>query len=328
MENNRDQEIGNSIEASLRSPVRENQNDQTKASIILRNKLEAKERIKQAQERREKQRAEVAAKDRKRLLEEAKGDQKDSTSPSKQLKPLPNMIGKFIDYDLTNMKNSKGGFLLNNEEEDQRALKQRQQIEELKKQRLKQAEKYNREPVFSLDKNQNPRCNVCGKIELDFQIFQVFGVPVCLKCRNEYPERFSLLTKTECKEDYLLTDPELKDSELLPHLLKPNPHQSTYSNMMLFLREQVEAYAFSDKKWGSPEALDEEFQRREKEKRRKKNKKFEDQLKELRKRTRTNVWHKRQEAVHVHQFQQSQNSNGKQVQRCLDCGLETECETF
>lgn len=85
---------------------------------------------------------------------------------------------------------------------------------------------------------------------------QVFSIRVCKKCKEKFPEKYSLLTKTECKEvsprvglqsfgqligsqDYLLTDPELKDEDLLPHLLRPNPHASTYSNMMLFLREQV-----------------------------------------------------------------------------------------
>ena len=42
--------------------------------------------------------------------------------------------------------------------------------------------------------------------------------------------------------------------------------------MMLFLRMQVEAYAFE--KWGSPEALDEEFENRERDKRERKERKF------------------------------------------------------
>ncbi|KAA1108634.1 hypothetical protein PGT21_019761 [Puccinia graminis f. sp. tritici] len=247
------------------------------------------------------------------------------------LKPLPKRVRNFVDYDLSTMKNSKGGFLLENEEDDPRAIKQRQQIELLKKQRLQQAKRLNQDPSLSLDKTQNPTCTVCGSVELDLQLFQVFSVPVCRKCKNEHPERFSLLTKTECKQDYLLTDPELKDSELLPHLLKPNPHQSTYSNMMLFLREQVEAYAFSEKKWGSAAALDEEFARRETSKKQLKNKKFEAQLKELRKKTRSNVWHRRQEDIHVHSFvniPKPSDSLGPVVQKCSGCGLQNEVETF
>jgi len=245
------------------------------------------------------------------------------------LKPLPKRIRKFVDYDLSTMKNSKGGFLLDNEQDDARLLKQAKQIEELKRQRLKQAETLSQAPHFSLDKSKNPQCTVCGSMELDLQLLQIFKVPVCRKCKQEHPERFSLLTKTECKQDYLLTDPELKDSELLPHLLKANPHQSTYSNMMLFLREQVEAYAFSEKKWGSAEALDEEFERRETAKKQLKNRKFEAQLKELRKKTRSNIWHQRQEAAHVHSFETvSTSTPTTQMQKCSGCGLQNEVEIF
>lgn len=93
--------------------------------------------------------------------------------------------------------------------------------------------------------------------------------------------------------------------------------------MMLFLREQVEAYAFSDKKWGSPEALDEEFEKREAEKKKKKNKKFEQSLKELRRRTTSNRWHERKEAEHVHAFSQDTyvNAEGQTVQSCSECGV-------
>ena len=63
--------------------------------------------------------------------------------------------------------------------------------------------------------------------------------------------------------------------------------------MMLFLRCQVEDFAW--KKWGSPEALDAEYERREKDKKRKKTKKFEQSLNELRRRTAESVWQRRQD---------------------------------
>jgi DNA-repair protein complementing XP-A cells len=93
--------------------------------------------------------------------------------------------------------------------------------------------------------------------------------------------------------------------------------------MMLFLREQVEEYAFSDKKWGSPEALDAEFERREEEKKKKKNKKFEASLKDLRRRTATNKYHQRKEAEHQHTFSQDTytNAQGQSVQSCSECGV-------
>lgn len=116
----------------------------------------------------------------------------------------------------------------------------------------------------------------------------------------------------------------------MPHLLRPNPHRPTYSNMMLFLRCQVEAFAFSDKKWGSAEALDAEFARREAEKTDKKSKKFAKKLQELRKKTKTNIWHKRVEGEHRHEFGEAivVNEQGDQAQRCIECGFEVEVEVF
>lgn len=113
----------------------------------------------------------------------------------------------------------------------------------------------------------------------------------------------------------------------MPHLLKANPHKSTFANMMLFLRYQVEAFAW--KKWGSPEALDAEWERREAEKKTKKNKKFEESLKELRRRTRETVWQRRKDAEHKHVFgvvEKGPNGEGKQI--CHECGFALDVEEF
>lgn len=63
-------------------------------------------------------------------------------------------------------------------------------------------------------------------MDIDQTFKKVFGCLVCNRCKNEKPEKYSLLTKTECKEvshhrnhviiilkvlteqDYLLTDRE------------------------------------------------------------------------------------------------------------------------
>ena len=111
----------------------------------------------------------------------------------------------------------------------------------------------------------------------------------------------------------------------MPHLLKANPHASTYANMMLFLRYQVEEFAW--KKWGSPEALDAEFERRMAEKKKKKNRKFEQSLKDLRKRTKEGVWQRRKDAEHKHVFSEvvaTRKGIGEQV--CHECGFTIEVE--
>ena len=96
--------------------------------------------------------------------------------------------------------------------------------------------------------------------------------------------------------------------------------------MMLFLRCQVEDFAWQ--KWGSPESLDTEWERRTAEKKKRKNKKFEEGLKELRKRTREGVWQRRRDEEHKHVFSAVErgDSYGKQV--CHECGFTIDVEEF
>jgi DNA-repair protein complementing XP-A cells len=100
--------------------------------------------------------------------------------------------------------------------------------------------------------------------------------------------------------------------------------------MMLFLRYQVESFAFSPQKWGFPEALDAEFVRREEEKKKKRGKKFEQGLRDLRRKTREGVWQKRRDEDHVHNFVGSGRGEGggwgKKV--CESCGFEIEVEVL
>lgn len=53
---------------------------------------------------------------------------------------------------------------------------------------------------MSLDPNENPKCVECKTVDIDHQFRITFKVNVCKKCVNEHPEKYSLLTKTECKE--------------------------------------------------------------------------------------------------------------------------------
>lgn len=109
---------------------------------------------------------------------------------------------------------------------------------------------------------------------------------------------------------------------------------------MLYLRFQVEEYAFSDKKWGSPEALDAEFERRENEKKRRRETKFKEKLHDLKKRTRVEAYRRNRKGPaggafgddlggskkHVHQWGRSvENSEtGMSVKKCVECGMEVE----
>jgi len=197
-------------------------------------------------------------------------------------------------------------------------------VQRKEKERERQRAVQNLEPPIYLDPSLNPKCNECQSMDIDQTYRKVFGCLVCKKCQNTKPEKYSLLTKTECKEDYLLTDAELRDQELMPHLLKANPHKSTFANMMLFLRCQVEEFAW--KKWGSPEALDAEYERRAVEKKKKKNRKFEQGLRDLRKRTKESVWQRRRDEEHKHVFGQPQVTGGIGQQVCHSCGFTIDVE--
>ncbi|KAF8446185.1 hypothetical protein L210DRAFT_3610689 [Boletus edulis BED1] len=229
----------------------------------------------------------------------------EATSTSKPLK-RDSRLGSYFEYDLSKMVNSKGGFLVEESkgaDEDLRAKERGRERERAMQ---------NAEPPMYLDPSLNPKCKECNMVDIDYTFKKIFGCLVCNKCKDQYPEKYNLLTKTECKEVFVLA--ELRDRELLPHILKANPHKSTFANMMLFLRCQVEDFAW--KKWGSPEALDVEWERRTEEKNKKKNKKFEEGLKELRKRTREGVWQRRKDREHKHAFglvETTEDGHGQQI---------------
>ncbi|KAI5452503.1 DNA repair protein rad14 [Naganishia albida] len=245
--------------------------------------------------------------------------------------PLPrdSRLGKYFEYDLSKLHNSKGGFLTEEDGDTGKSVAQVLREKARERQMIKEGE----EPAIQADSS--PRCYECGTLEIDYQFYKVFNVRVCKPCKNKLPEKYSLLTKTECREDYLLTDDELRDTSLLPHLLKANPHAQTYSNMMLYLRFQVEEVAW--KKWGGEEGLDAEWDRREEQKRARKERKFEEGLKELRRRTRNNVWQRREDARHEHTWEEypldtpdAVSASGmRKVRRvCTECGFEIDVEVL
>ncbi|EHA52290.1 hypothetical protein MCOR27_004614 [Pyricularia oryzae] len=276
-------------------------------------------------------------------------------------------FAKYVGYNLSAMTDTKGGFLAVEDDPHNYALNsgsraaapdepekpahmtaaewERKQL--LRRLQRQKAGPY--EPGMSTltGTKERKKCRDCGSLEIDFVWDEVFGIGVCGGCKEKYPEKYSLLTKTECKQDYLLTDPELRDEELLPHLNKPNPHKSHWHDMMLFLRCQVEEYALGPKKWGSAEALDAEFERRESDKRRRKESKFKEKLADLKRRTRTDAYRRENTKAglrdaggtkarrfgdkigdggeHVHDWGRAvENEEGMSVKTCMDCGMEVE----
>ncbi|TQS38336.1 hypothetical protein Golomagni_01156 [Golovinomyces magnicellulatus] len=264
---------------------------------------------------------------------------------------------KYIDHDFSTMKDTKGGFLSADDDPWNKAMNHQKVEEKPAHMTLKEWERHqlikglrNRkegpfEPGIGMSsKELGKKCRECKSLEIDWQWEEVFRCAVCSRCKEKFPEKYSLLTKTEAKDDYLLTDllvAELKDAELLPHLNKPNPHKSHWHDMMLFLRYQVEEYAFG-KKWGSSETLDAEFEKREADKKIKKDKKFQSKLKELKKKTRSEAYRRNNNSSsgvgaqfgdrivgarsrHEHQWGLSvENAEGLSVKKCVECGMEIE----
>ncbi|CBY01089.1 hypothetical protein IAQ61_011978 [Plenodomus lingam] len=185
------------------------------------------------------------------------------------------------------------------------------------------------------------KCRECASLEIDWKWQDIFHIGVCNTCKEKFPDKYSLLTKTEARDDYLLTDPELKDEDLLPHLERPNPHKQFFHPMQLFLRLQVEAYAFSPKKWGSAAALDEEYEKRQNVTKERKQKKFKNKLEQLKKRTRAEAYKragltggeaqfgqviKGRYDRHEHEWGRSvlDPETGLTRKRCEECGMEVE----
>lgn len=278
------------------------------------------------------------------------------------LRPARN-FAKFVDYNMSAMTDTRGGFLSIDDDPHNAALvpkpKPGEAAPETKPagmtaqewQRLQTLRRLQRtkagpfEPSLSVlrdaDEQAAKKCRECGSAEIDHVWADVFRLYVCSLCKERHPDKYSLLTKTECREDYLLTEPELRDADLLPHLSRPNPHKSHWHDMMLFLRCQVEDYAFGEK-WGSAEALDAEFERRQEEKRARKDKKFREKLTDLKRKTRTEAFRRQAakgggsdgpakfgDAVgggrHVHEWGRTvENDEGMTVKTCTGCGMEVE----
>ncbi|OGE56872.1 hypothetical protein PENARI_c002G00476 [Penicillium arizonense] len=244
------------------------------------------------------------------------------------IRPARNFTS-YVDYDFSKMTDTKGGFLTQEDDPFNKQLHVKDDKEEQKPANMTQKEwerhqilqtlRRNREGPFEPglsvldDKSKQKKCRECGSIEIDWKWEEELKCCICHSCKEKHPEKYSLLTKTEAKEDYLLTDPELRDEELLPRLERPNPHKSTWNSMMLYLRYQVEEYAFSEKKWGSTEALDAEFERRENDKKRRREAKFKTKLQDLKKRTRVEAYRRNRQGAAGGEFGDDLGSGRKHV---------------
>lgn len=252
----------------------------------------------------------------------------------------------YIDYDFSTMQNLNGGYInphdrgnyhpvydneYNGYGDDSRNVKTLEQWREEQRQRRNLYE--NAPPPEHI--SQAMKCQECHiNIEMDPVLDDVFKIHVCKQCAKLYPQKYSLLTKTECKEDYFLTEDELNDQDLFHKLEKPNPHSGTFARMQLFVRCEIEAFAF--KKWGGEDGLDQEWQRRETNKAKRKEQLYKKEIETMRLKTRAQEFTKRLREKkygklnHKHQFgdpidtYKDEDGNTMVKRRCADCGLEVD----
>lgn len=128
-------------------------------------------------------------------------------------------FSKFVEYDFSKMTDTKGGFLTVEDDPYNKALHAPTEekpahmtLEEWERHQLLRSLRNQKagpfEPGISVLKKEteNMVCRECGSLEVDWKWEEVFSCLVCSACKEKYPEKYSLLTKTEAREDYLLTD--------------------------------------------------------------------------------------------------------------------------
>jgi DNA-repair protein complementing XP-A cells len=147
----------------------------------------------------------------------------DSVAPDRPLeaiKPARN-FAKYVEYDFSKMTDTKGGFLTVEDDpynkalhakEDEESKPANMSMNESERQQLLRSLRNQKagpfEPGISGLKETNTKCRECGILAIDWKWDEVFGVSVCNACKDKFPDKYSLLTKTEAREDYLLTDRE------------------------------------------------------------------------------------------------------------------------
>lgn len=172
-------------------------------------------------------------------------------------------------------------------------------------------------------------CEACALEESQYDLDQVllekFHVIVCTSCVRSHPDLYSLVPKTTAKTEFLLTEEELADQNVLPHIIKPNPKSPRWSNMQLYLRKHV--IHFSTIKWASLEKLEEEKAKKNLRASSFKMRRFENKVKDLRKKTRLENSIQKYKPFsstrHRHSFVLSDVEG---IKKCKECSLKIKYE--
>jgi len=149
----------------------------------------------------------------------ARDGRAEAERPPEALRPSRN-FAKYVEYDFSKMTDTKGGFLTAEDDPHNKALHTQDgqevrpanmTLKEWERQRLLRSLREQKagpfEPGITRMKDTTTKsCRECRILEIDWKWDEIFRISVCNTCKEKFPDKYSLLTKTEAKEDYLLTD--------------------------------------------------------------------------------------------------------------------------
>ncbi|KAI9557421.1 hypothetical protein GHT06_017249 [Daphnia sinensis] len=232
-----------------------------------------------------------------------------------RLQAHPYNNGNAEEHSVIRIKNSRlidsgGGFLINEKE-----LEEEQQREIVITQ--------DPAPIILPDR---PHCDECEQPLHDSLLYRSFSHPVCDPCKDAHDEKYSLITRTDARQEYLLKDCDLDLREpILRYILRKNPLNPNWGDMKLYLRLQVEKRALE--LWETLEKIEEEKELREAKREKTKIKKFNQQVKNLRMAVRSSVY-KKQTAGHQHVFGEENFDAERDLyyRKCSTCSFQQEYE--
>eukprot|EP00048_Salpingoeca_helianthica_P024960 m.36664 g.36664 ORF g.36664 m.36664 type:complete len:263 (+) comp9709_c0_seq1:100-888(+) len=167
----------------------------------------------------------------------------------------------------------------------------------------------------------NNECTECHEEFYEALLLKQFGIYVCDNCRRKNEDgKFSLVTKTEAKDEYLLNDADL-DTQYggLRCIERKNPHNERWGMMKLFLRYQVQDMSYG--RYGGEEGLEKEIEERFVKQAQMKEKRQKTKIRKMREQTLSSTW-KKPAQEHQHKFGEEQETGeGMWQKTCVDCGF-------
>lgn len=154
------------------------------------------------------------------LRDGRKGQTSNTNGPERPLEAIQpaRSFAKYVDYDFGKMTDTKGGFLTQEDDphnkvlhaEDMESKPANMTLKDWERQQLLRSLRNQKagpfEPGITTMNDKQKACRECGTLEIDFKWDEIFHYSVCNACKEKYPDKYSLLTKTQAKEDYHLTD--------------------------------------------------------------------------------------------------------------------------